>query len=101
MTVYTQPGQPGSVTSYLPRCDNWMGGKRVPPDKGEYFDNPTPVTCQTFREVARGTAADIQVQVALDPAHRAASAWGRMSITARGNILNPPVSYSPKALGFF
>jgi len=98
MTVYTQPGQPGSVASYLPRYDSWIGGKRVPPDKGEYFDDPTPVTGQTFCEVARGTAAD--TQVALDAAHQAAPA-GRMSITARANILNPLVSHSPKALGFF
>jgi hypothetical protein len=43
MTVDTQPGQPGSVTSYLPRYVSWIGA----------------------------------------------------------NILNPLVSYSPKALGFF
>ena len=55
MTVYTQPGQPGGAASYLPRYDNWIGGKRVPPVKGEYFDNPTPVTGQTFCETARET----------------------------------------------
>ena len=86
MTVYSQPGQPGSVASYLPRYDNWIGGKRVPPVKGEYFDNPTPVTGQTFCEIARGTAEDIEL--ALDAAHHAAPAWGRMSITDRANILN-------------
>ena len=86
MTVYSQPGQPGSVASYLPRYDNWIGGKRVPPVKGKYFDNPTPVTGQTFCEIARGAAEDIEL--ALDPAHRAAPAWGRMSITDRANILN-------------
>jgi aldehyde dehydrogenase len=86
MTVYSQPGQPGSVASYLPRYDNWIGGKRVPPVKGKYFDNPTPVTGQTFCEIARGTAEDIEL--ALDAAHHAAPAWGRMSITDRANILN-------------
>jgi len=86
MTVYSQPGQPGSVASYLPRYDNWIGGKRVPPVKGKYFDNPTPVTGQTFCEIARGTAEDIEL--ALDAAHQAAPAWGRMSITERANILN-------------
>jgi aldehyde dehydrogenase len=99
MTVYTQPGQPGGAASYLPRYDNWIGGKRVPPVKGKYFDNPTPVTGQTFCEIARRAAEDIEL--ALDPAHRAAPAWGRMSITARANILNLLVSCSPKALGFF
>jgi len=43
MTVYTQPGQPGGVVSYLPRYDNRIGGERVPPppDTGRYFDNPS------------------------------------------------------------
>jgi aldehyde dehydrogenase len=74
------------VASYLPRYDNWIGGKRVPPVKGAYFDNPTPVTGQTFCEIARGTAEDIEL--ALDAAHAAAPEWGRRSITERANILN-------------
>jgi len=86
MAVYAQPGQPGSVVSYQPRYDNWIGGQRVAPVNGQYFDNPTPVTGQTFCEIARGTAGDIEL--ALDAAHAAAPAWGRMSITDRANILN-------------
>jgi aldehyde dehydrogenase len=86
MTVYAQPGQPGSVATYQPRYDNWIGGQRVAPVKGQYFENPTPVTGQTFCEIARGTAGDIEL--ALDAAHEAAPAWGRKSITERANILN-------------
>jgi aldehyde dehydrogenase len=86
MSVYVQPGQPGSVVSYEPRYDNWIGGQRVPPVKGQYFENPTPVTGQTFCEIARGTAEDIEL--ALDAAHAAAPAWGRTSITDRANLLN-------------
>jgi aldehyde dehydrogenase len=86
MAVYAQPGQPGSVVSYQPRYDNWIGGRRVPPVKGQYFENPTPVTGQAFCEIARGTAEDIEL--ALDAAHAAAPAWGRKSITERANILN-------------
>jgi aldehyde dehydrogenase len=86
MSVYAQPGQPGSVVSYAARYDNWIGGQRVPPAKGQYFENPTPVTGQTFCEIARGTAEDIEL--ALDAAHAAAPAWGRTSITDRANVLN-------------
>ena len=86
MAVYAQPGQPGSVVSYLSRYDNWIGGQRVAPVSGQYFENPTPVTGQTFCEIARGTAGDIEL--ALDAAHAAAPAWGRTSITDRANILN-------------
>jgi len=86
MSVYVQPGQPGSVVSYAARYDNWIGGQRVPPVLGQYFENPTPVTGQTFCEIARGTAEDIEL--ALDAAHAAAPAWGRTSITDRANVLN-------------
>jgi aldehyde dehydrogenase len=86
MAVYAQPGTPGSVVSYESRYDNWIGGQRVAPVKGQYFDNPSPVTGKTFCEVARSTAEDIEL--ALDAAHAAAPAWGRSSPGERASILN-------------
>jgi aldehyde dehydrogenase len=86
VTVYANPGQPGSVVSFRPRYDNFIGGEYVPPVKGQYFENPTPITGQTFTEVARSTAED--VEKALDAAHAAAPAWGKTSTTERANILN-------------
>ena len=46
MTVYVPPGQPGSVVSYESRYDNWIGGERVAPVKGQYFENVSPVNGQ-------------------------------------------------------
>jgi aldehyde dehydrogenase len=86
MAVIAQPGQPGSPTTFASRYDHWIGGRRVAPVKGQYFENPSPVTGKTFCEVARGTAEDIEV--ALDAAHAAAPAWGRTSPAERGVILN-------------
>jgi aldehyde dehydrogenase len=86
MTVYTPPGQPGSIVEYRSRYDHWIGGEYVPPSSGEYFENPSPVTGQIFCEVARGNADDIER--ALDAAHGAAPAWGRTSVTERANVLN-------------
>jgi aldehyde dehydrogenase len=68
------------------RYDNWINGKFVPPVKGQYFSNLTPITGQPLCEVARSTAED--VELALDAAHAAAPAWGRMSAAGRANILN-------------
>ncbi|MFZ0158408.1 MAG: aldehyde dehydrogenase, partial [Kineosporiaceae bacterium] len=85
MTVYPAPGQPGSPATYPSRYDNWIGGTRVAPVKGQYFENVTPVTGQPFIEIARSTAEDIEL--ALDAAHAAAPGWGRTSITERSNIL--------------
>jgi aldehyde dehydrogenase len=86
MAVIAQPGQPGSPTTFASRYDHWIGGRRVAPVKGQYFENPSPVTGKTFCEVARGTAEDIEA--ALDAAHAAAPAWGRTSAGERANILN-------------
>jgi aldehyde dehydrogenase len=86
MSVYAQPGQPGTVVSYLPRYDNWIGGKRVPPVKGKHFEGPTPVTRYTSCEVARGTAQDSEP--GLDAVHQVAPAWGHTSITDRANIVH-------------
>jgi aldehyde dehydrogenase len=86
MTIYAAPGQSGSPVEYKSRYDHFIGGEYVPPAKGGYFENPTPVTGQTFTEIARGTADD--VERALDAAHGAAPGWGRTSTTERANILN-------------
>ncbi|GAA0602823.1 aldehyde dehydrogenase family protein [Kutzneria viridogrisea] len=86
MSKYAAPGEEGSIVSYQPRYDHFIGGEYVPPVKGGYFENPTPVTGQTFTEVARGTAED--VEAALDAAHGAAPAWGRTSAAERAVILN-------------
>ncbi|WP_432831530.1 aldehyde dehydrogenase [Dactylosporangium sp. CA-092794] len=86
MTHYAAPGQDGALVGYEPRYDHWIGGQYVKPVRGQYFENPTPVTGQTFCEVARGTAED--VELALDAAHGAADAWGRTSVAERANILN-------------
>ncbi len=86
MAVYAKPGDAGSVVSYQPRYDHFIGGEYVAPTKGQYFENPTPITGQAFTEVARGTAEDIEL--ALDAAHGAAPAWGKTSAAERANILN-------------
>ncbi|RGE18824.1 aldehyde dehydrogenase family protein [Leucobacter sp. wl10] len=86
MTVYAAPGQPGSPASFKSRYEHYIGGEWVPPVKGQYFENVSPVTGKAFCEVARGTAEDIEV--ALDAAHAAAPAWGRTSVAERAVILN-------------
>ncbi|EKU46475.1 acetaldehyde dehydrogenase ExaC [Brevibacterium casei] len=85
MTVYARPGEDGSLVTFKPRYENYIGGEWVPPTNGNYFDNPTPVTGQPFTEVPASTAEDIEL--ALDAAHAAAPAWGKTSPTERANIL--------------
>jgi aldehyde dehydrogenase len=86
MTVYARPGAEGSLMTFEPRYDNFIGGQWVPPTEGRYFENPTPVTGQTFCEVARSDESDIEK--ALDAAHAAAPAWGKTSPAERSIILN-------------
>ena len=84
--VYAQPGTEGSIVSFGRRYDNFIGGDWVAPVEGQYFENPSPVTGEVFCEVARSTAAD--VELALDAAHSAAASWNRTSVTERSLLLN-------------
>jgi aldehyde dehydrogenase len=84
--AYANPGTSGAKVSFRPRYEHYIGGEWVPPVKGRYFENPTPVTGQVFTEVGRGTAEDIEA--ALDAAHAAAPGWGRTSPAERALVLN-------------
>ena len=86
MPVFERPGQPGSLLTFASRYDNQIGGEYVAPVKGQYFQNPSPVTGEVFTEIARSTAEDIEL--ALDAAHKAAPDWGRTSPAERAVILN-------------
>ena len=86
MTVYERPGTDGSLMSFKPRYENFIGGQWVPPGAGKYFENPTPITGQTFCEIPRSDDSD--VEKALDAAHAAAPSWGKTSAAERSLILN-------------
>ncbi|EXF45287.1 aldehyde dehydrogenase [Pseudomonas sp. BAY1663] len=83
--IYAQPGTAGAVVSFKPRYGNYIGGEFVPPVKGEYFVNTSPVNGEVIAEFPRSGAED--VEKALDAAHAAADAWGRTSVQDRANIL--------------
>jgi aldehyde dehydrogenase len=86
MTIFDQPGAEGSLMSFQPRYDNYIGGEWVPPSTGRYRANVTPSTGAPFCEVADSGAADIEL--ALDAAHAAKDAWGRRSPAERAAVLN-------------
>ena len=83
--AFPPPGSAESPITVEARYDNWIGGKWVAPVEGEYFANVSPVTGQTFCEIARSTAADIEL--ALDAAHQARESWGATSASDRSNLL--------------
>ncbi len=76
----------GIKNPFKARYDNFIGGKFVPPVKGQYFENISPIIGKAFCEVARSTAED--VELALDAAHAAKKAWGKTSLTERSLVLN-------------
>ncbi|WP_216891537.1 aldehyde dehydrogenase family protein, partial [Pseudomonas putida] len=82
---YAHPGTEGAKISFKSRYGNYIGGEFVPPVKGEYFTNTSPVNGQPIAEFPRSTAEDIDK--ALDAAHAAADAWGRTSVQDRSNVL--------------
>lgn len=56
------------------RYDNFIGGTWIAPVAGKYFDNPTPITGKVWCQAARSDEKD--VNLALDAAHKAKTAWG-------------------------
>ncbi|MGJ7457660.1 acetaldehyde dehydrogenase ExaC [Halomonas sp. MA07-2] len=83
--IYANPGQSGAVIAFEARYGNYIGGEFVPPVKGEYFDNVSPINGEVFCQIPRSSAEDIDK--ALDAAHAAAPAWGKTSAAERSNIL--------------
>jgi aldehyde dehydrogenase len=84
--LYAFPGQPGAPYTFKARYDNFIGGQWLPPVRGEYFDNVSPITGKVVCQAARSTEEDIHL--ALDAAHAAADRWGRSSAAERANVLN-------------
>jgi aldehyde dehydrogenase len=83
--IYANPGSENSVVTFKSRYENFIGGKWVAPVKGNYFTNTTPVTGEAICEIPRSSAEDIEL--ALDAAHAAKTAWGKTSVQERSNIL--------------
>jgi len=83
--IYPQPGDTGAPVTYKSRYDNFIGGRFVAPVRGEYFSVLTPINGLPYTQAARSTAEDIER--ALDAAHAAAPAWGRVPVGERANIL--------------
>lgn len=83
--LYAQPGAASAPVQYKSRYDNFIGGKFVAPVRGQYFDVLSPIHGLPYTQAARSTAEDIER--ALDAAHAAAPAWGRVPAAERANIL--------------
>src|SRR6476619_7419385 len=69
-----------------PRYENFIGGNWGAPVEGRYFDNISPITGKPVCQIARSSAADIEL--ALDAAHAAKDAWGKTAPAKRAEILN-------------
>lgn len=87
-TARTEERRPAAklASPFKARYGNFIGGAFLDPVDGHWFDNSSPITGAKICEVARSNAADIDR--ALDAAHAAKDAWGRISPAERAVILN-------------
>jgi aldehyde dehydrogenase len=46
---------------YARQYANFIGGQWVPPVRGEYFDNVSPITGEPFTSIPRSTEEDIEL----------------------------------------
>ena len=82
---YARPNSEGSLVQYKAQYGNYIGGEFVPPVKGQYFENISPVTGRPFCLIPRSTSEDIEK--ALDAAHAAKAAWGKTPVAERAQVL--------------
>ncbi|RZL59964.1 MAG: aldehyde dehydrogenase [Variovorax sp.] len=73
--------------SDLEQLQHFIGGERVTPKSGEYFESTNPATRQPLYRAARGNAADIDRAVAAAKAAFEDSRWRDLSQTRRGHLL--------------
>ncbi|NBB87359.1 MAG: aldehyde dehydrogenase family protein [Bacteroidetes bacterium] len=85
MATATQKQRVYERPTFKDTYNNFIGGKFVPPEDGEYFENASPIDGQPFCRVARSKKADIEK--ALDAAHEAAKTWNHSSAAERSNIM--------------
>lgn len=64
---------------------NWINGQFTDPNSGEWFDTVDPYAGETWAEIARGNAADVDRAVAI--AAEAQQEWAGWTATARGKAL--------------
>ena len=67
------------------KYENFIGGKFVPPVKGKYFTDKSPINGEPLAEIARSSAEDIEK--ALDAAHAVQYSWGHTSPAGRADVL--------------
>lgn len=65
--------------------NHFIGGQWVKPSSGKYFDNISPVDGKVLSTAAQGNALDIEL--ALDAAHKAFETWSKASAITRSNTL--------------
>jgi aldehyde dehydrogenase len=78
--------------------DNYINGEFAAPVDGDYFDNSSPLDGENFTRVARSNHKD--VEKALDAAHAAKDAWGKMPAAERSRILNKIADVTEENLEF-
>lgn len=65
--------------------NHFIGGQWVKPSSGKYFENISPVDGKVLSTAAQGNALDIEL--ALDAAHKAFETWSKASAITRSNTL--------------
>jgi len=83
--TYANPGDKDAVVNFKSQYENFIGGEWVAPKSGAYFDNISPVNGEVFCTIPRSQQEDIEL--ALDAAHAAKEAFGKMPVAERSNML--------------
>ncbi|HEY0682890.1 MAG TPA: aldehyde dehydrogenase [Steroidobacter sp.] len=71
----------------MKRYGHYIGGNELAPRGGRYLGTENPYTCETWAEVARGDADDVNAAVSAAKAAFANPAWSGITASKRGALL--------------
>ena len=77
------------MIKYPKLVTHWIGGREVEGDLNYFFDKLNPATGEKLGDVVKGTLDD--VNVAIEKSVQAFSAWSRLAVSERSEILKKAV----------
>lgn len=83
--IYTNPNQEDAKYKVKSKYANFIGGKWTEPQEGNYFDNISPVTGESYAKIPKSTQKD--VDLAVEAAQKAQVEWGKKSLSERSQLL--------------
>lgn len=83
--IFTNPNEKDAKYKVKSQYANFIGGQWTEPQEGNYFDNISPITGETYAKIPKSTKKDVDLAVVA--ARKAQADWGKKSPAERSQLL--------------